>query len=660
LPAGLIDVIRRCLAKPVEERYASATQLADALRVVREERASGSAETAAQVARRRRARRAAPWVVGVVVVSVVALVAIRLSTRPTLAFASRDQILIADVDNQTDDEVFDTALRTALEYDLQQSPYAIVLDRNRIARTLELMRRDPASRIDEELGREICLFTGVKALVLPRILAAGEAYDLQAILIEPESGAHVDRIRVTARGKEDVLLNAVDDLTSGVRTRLGESLASIEDTDQQVSDVTTSSWEALRSLTLGHQHWRRSEYAEAADLFEDALEHDPDFVTARGSLGLLYLQFLGRAEEGKRLLREALGDADGVSKRERLMLQAVNHEFVEGDLGRALSDYDLILDLYPDSAAALNNRGKVLEKLGRFDEAVAEFEKMLEVDPRAQLALNSIWWNHMYYRRQPADAENVALRMIAESPEDPMARFRLGWTRVAQRRFAEAEEPLRRAVEIDPLHPYALPNLAHVLLANGSHEEAIPIYRQVRELILEERVGIRLPELDSHLALALRAVGRNEEAGQVLQTNLEQHRELEERPVWRLVYMAYLEACLGNHEGGGIVDPRGGRGRATRGGPVDRRRLRRGGRPRADEPPGRSDRVAVAVLPGRLFVDLLPARRSAFRIAAGRPEIGAARPDGTTLTTMQATVSRDVNEGGKLSIIRSGRSRGIH
>ena len=88
------------------------------------------------------------------------------------------------------------------------------------------MRRDPSTRIDENLGYDVCHFAGVRAFIQPRIFSAGEAYELEAVLIDPVKRRHVDRIRVTARGREDVLLQGIDSLTGKLRSRLGESIRS--------------------------------------------------------------------------------------------------------------------------------------------------------------------------------------------------------------------------------------------------------------------------------------------------------------------------------------------------------------------------------------------------------------------------------------------------
>jgi len=403
VPDDLVTLIERCLIKDADRRP-SAAELAKGLGALRAQTASGVTLPAGRPRRRRRIKQGLAWVSGIVVLAVVGIVALKGSREPSLAFEQRDRVLIADVDNQTGEPVFDLALRTALEVDLQQSPYVTVYDRNQVSRTLDLMRRSDAVTLDEELGREVCLFADVKALIVPRILSVGEAYELQVILVEPLSGRHVDSVRATAVGREEVLLHGVDEVTAQVRSRLGESLSSIEETDRPATDVTTGSWEALRSLTLAHRNWADGRLEPARALFEQALEEDPNFTAARGSLGLLLIQFLNEPERGRQLLRDALAGADGISKRERLMLQAVHHQFVEQDPEQALRDYTLILDLYPDMSPARNNRGQILVGLGRYEEAVREYELATEIDPLDAFPLGGLYWAHLSGLRDPVAA----------------------------------------------------------------------------------------------------------------------------------------------------------------------------------------------------------------------------------------------------------------
>jgi Flp pilus assembly protein TadD len=514
-PAEIASVIRKALAKDPARRYGSAKDMAADLRRLESTRGTGAFATAKRLSFRRRPRPV--WIAAGGVSLAAVAVAIWLLGKPGLAFENRDKLMVADVENLSGEAVFDLALRTAIEADLQQSPYVAVFDRPQISETLKLMRKDPAMKIDESVSYDICRFGGVRAFILPRILAAGEAYELQAIVVDPVGRRQVDRIRVTARGREEVLLKAIDELSDKLRSRLGESIRSITKADRPIAKVTTSSWEALNDFALGQAKWQDGKFSDAAKYFEMALAKDPEFVEARGSLGLVMIQFLRREAEGREMLRQALklAEAQDYPPRDLLKLKAVNKQFVEKDLAGALEEYRTLREVYPDFMPAWNNSGRILQALGRHDEAAAMYEKAAEVAPRNSIPVLNLWYSHCFFRRDIRAAEAAARKYAAMAPEVAGSRSLLGFTLAVQEKFAEAEREMRKAIELEPSHAYALPNLAHMLLASGKAAEAVPIYRKVIELGRGGGMGGD-PEVNAFdLAVALQETGNREEAARI-------------------------------------------------------------------------------------------------------------------------------------------------
>jgi tetratricopeptide (TPR) repeat protein len=514
-PTELAHVIRKALAKDPDKRYASAREMAGELRGLREAMSARAFPTAKKLSFRRRPRPV--WIAAGALSLAAVAVAVWLLSRPGLAFENRDKLMVADVENLTGDQVFDLALRTAIEAALQQSPYVAIFDKPQISETLRLMRKDPASKVDEVLGYDVCHFGGVRAFVLPRILSAGDAYELQAIVIDPVKRRHVDRIRVTAKGREQVLLRAIDELSDKLRSRLGESIRSIEKANRPVSEVTTSSWEALKEFSLGQARWQEGKPQEAAKFFELALEKDPEFVEARGSLGLVQIQFLRQEEKGQEMLRQALKNAEAQDypPRDLLKLKAVNKQFVDKDLTGALEEYRTLRELYPDFMPAWNNAGRILQSLGRHGEAAAMFEKAAELAPRNSIPLLNLWFSQNLFLKDIRAAETTARRYVAMAPELANTHSILGYTLAVQEKFPDAEKELRKAVELEPGQPYALPNLAHTLLAAGKAAEAVPIYRRVCELGPQGGMTGDPAVNAFGLAVALKEAGNREEAKRV-------------------------------------------------------------------------------------------------------------------------------------------------
>ena len=504
IPLGLEEVLRGVMAKDRERRTATAGEMAAELRRLRES-PSTTGTGIRQLDRRRRRRTLLLGGVAGITAVVIAVILVWQWSRPTLAFAVSDRLLVADVENLTDDEAFDLALHMALEADLKQSSYASVFQRHQVEQTLRLMRRPADSVIDEDLGRDICRFSGVRALVLPRIIGVGEAIELQAAIVDPQTGRHVEQIRVTAEGREEVLLKAIDKLTREVRSRLGESWDAIESADYPIAVATTASWEALHHFATGSDEWGRGNFVEAVRFYELALELDPEFATCRGSLGLLLLQFGSDPDRGREALQQALVDGETLPRNEYLMLRAVNRHFVDEDLEGALGEYELINGIYPDNMAAYNNRGRILMQLERFDEAQEMFDKAAELDAQSAFPLINLAFMNTVGRPNAALAEDSCRKLVELDPEVANYQSLFGWVLAVQGRYDEAREALEKTLDLEPEHPFAIPNLGYTLMADGNPDMAV-LYFQ-RNLARIRNHGLVDNERGAILELAMAMAG---------------------------------------------------------------------------------------------------------------------------------------------------------
>jgi tetratricopeptide (TPR) repeat protein/tRNA A-37 threonylcarbamoyl transferase component Bud32 len=539
IPMGLEEVLRGAMAKERDKRTATAGEMAEGLRELREVPSTVGSGMMPRAFVNRRRKVALGGVAGFIVVVVAVVLAWQWS-RPTLAFASRDRLLVADVENLTGEEAFDLALHTALEADLKQSPYAKLFQRHQVEQTLRLMRQSPDSVVDEKLGRDICRFSGIRALILPRILQVGDAYELQAAIVDPQTGRRVEQIRVTAEGREEVLLDAIDELAHEVRSRLGESLESIDRADFPISDVTTSSWEAMHYFALGSESWGRGDYKEAVRFYELAVDLDPQFATCRGSLGLLLIQRNIDPVRGREELSQAMADGEALPRDEYLMLRAANRHFVDQDLEGALGEYELINGIYPNNMAAYNNRGRILMALGRFDEAVVMFEKAAELDHQNSFPLVNLAFLHILYAPDASAAEEAARRLVTLDSDVANYHAFLGWSLAVQLRFDEAIEELERTLELEPNHRYALPNTGYTLLAAGNPGSAVLYLRRNLAMVREgeSRPGERGAIID--LVVAMSAAGDGDQVQGIVNEAQTRLYEQKDGEAWVLDDHAYL------------------------------------------------------------------------------------------------------------------------
>lgn len=156
-----------------------------------------------------------------------------------------------------------------------------------------------------------------------------------------------------------------------------------------------------------------------------------------------------------------------------------NHAVALADSGRfdeAKAECDRALALEPGDPAALAVRASVRRELGDLETALADYRASLSADPSYPIALRGASLVLVDLGRF-AEAEAMARAAIAVDDRDYVAMTLLGSIEARQGHLAEAEATLRRAVEIAPGHVNALINLGNVLLTAGKETDADSVYQ---------------------------------------------------------------------------------------------------------------------------------------------------------------------------------------
>ena len=310
----------------------------------------------------------------------LAIVAGALYLRSSRAHAitEKDSILLADFVNTTGDAVFDGTLKKALAVDLQQSPFLNVVSDERARHTLTLMGKSPEERVTPGIGREIAQRTGVKALLVGSIAGMGTQYVVTLDALNAATGDTLAEVQARADSKEQVL-KALDQSTTQLREKLGESLASIKRFDKPLEEATTSSLEALKAFTLGDEKHAEGDDLASIPFYKQAIELDPNFALAYARLGTVYNNYgqLATAEEYR---KKAFELKDRASERERLYITA--HYYADGgQLEKGNAAYELYKQTYPREVIPYINLSATELQLGDFDKALENAQEGIRVDP---------------------------------------------------------------------------------------------------------------------------------------------------------------------------------------------------------------------------------------------------------------------------------------
>ena len=198
----------------------------------------------------------------------------------------RDTIVLADFDNKTGDPVFDDSLQQALFIQLQQSPFLNVLSDRKVRATLRLMNRSGAT-LSADTTREICVRTSSKAMLLGSIAASGHGYVIDLKAVGCNSGDVLAETQEQAAAK-DTVLKALDGAASSVRSRLGESLSSVEKYATPLDRINYAISGGAESLQPGTQNESQKGTGGRLPYLKRAVELDPNFAVAYQSMSMVY------------------------------------------------------------------------------------------------------------------------------------------------------------------------------------------------------------------------------------------------------------------------------------------------------------------------------------------------------------------------------------
>jgi len=254
------------------------------------------------------------------------------------------------------------------------------------------------------------------------------------------------------------------------RLKLAESLLAtgeINASDAVYSEIVKKSPGVAEAYYgLGRIAVTRGNPSAAAELFRKACDLFPTYGAAHYALAQVEVK-LGKSEESQ----------------QQLTLFAKNKTIVP-PVEDPLRDEMRKLDM---AAGSHLDRGFQLEQVGRVEDAIAETEKALQLDPslvRAHINLIILYGRTGNLEK----AEEHYQAVVKLNPDQfPDAHYNHGALLIREGKLDDAEKEFRRALEIDPSHADAHNSLGYLLERAGTLAEAAAEYQKA----IEERPDFR-------------------------------------------------------------------------------------------------------------------------------------------------------------------------
>jgi len=510
LPEAVRDLeplVRRCLEREVEDRFASVDEVLTALE-------SGEAEEPRPVIKRlqRHQSRVVWGVVSLILVvaagwlffsrpTAVRTGAARATGAPTptlranaLAVVAFDNISGAETLAWMErgvPELFSTALSRSEKLDVYDS------------RRLAALRGEqlPANGLDPAEMTELLRQGGIGRMIGGSIFSSGGRLRLEAKVVDVETGEIISSSSAQGDMDADVFSlcgELIGPLLIALEIKLEENRAG----EMWLKEITTSSVEAYRAYLLGRAAFVESRWDEARIHYEAALVLDPDFLAPRLDLAGAYWN-LGDgnsakiAEQLERLhsmrdratAREVLEidlETAVIGEHPRDILRTARqlaslepenrvYSYLQGRGHFLLEEYEQCIEVLRPLVDARWNwawtyvlTGRSLQALGDTEAAAAIYELGMEITgntPELAYFVAGLELEH----GDPDAARSIfedALRhpLLTETPEyEARIRLRLAKSLVESGEQGAAAEHFRRVVELAPYAPSEADEARHAL-----------------------------------------------------------------------------------------------------------------------------------------------------------------------------------------------------
>ena len=193
---------------------------------------------------------------------------------------------------------------------------------------------------------------------------------------------------------------------SKFRTRVGESLASVERHGTPLAEATTSSLEALKAYSTGYRVAFTVGFSASVPHLERAIAIDPQFAMAYAVLGNLYSS-VGESVRSLQSTSKAYELRDRANDRDKFYIIANYQRQVTGNLERAQETCEIWAQTYPRDAHAHGLlSGFILQSSGKYEKSIEAAKKAIALDPDLAPAYANLAATYFNLNRLP-EAENT-------------------------------------------------------------------------------------------------------------------------------------------------------------------------------------------------------------------------------------------------------------
>jgi TolB-like protein/tetratricopeptide (TPR) repeat protein len=498
-------IIERCLAKNPAHRFHSAHDLAFALR-------SLSSSSSVPVARATPVRAARRWIGAAIAVVLLIAAAAGFFFWRSRGGGIIDSLAVLPFVNGGGGEEADwlgDGITESLITGLAHVPGVKVMSRNAVARY----------KGKETDAREAAGQLSVRAIVTGRVAARGTQLSVTAELVDARDGSELWGETYDRPASE--IINVEKEISARVSEKLRPAMTGEE--KQRVATKGTANPQAYQLYLKGKYFagkFTKEGFDKGMQYLRQAVAEDPNYASGWEGISYAY-QVADDAfvppSEALPLAREAALKAialdDSLSEGHTDLANV--YFWNDYDFPAAKKEFQRAIELNPKSSFAHEDYGWLLVTMGDAEGGIAEGRKSLEVDPLSVEAAVVLAQNYYLLRRYP-DALELIRKAIDQDPGYPLAYWFSGAVDLVQGKNKEAIAALTKGREVGGTD-WLVEALAAAYAADGDRAMAQKILNELDE---RSRHGGYVPQY--YLSYAYLALKDRERALAALEKDYQQ------------------------------------------------------------------------------------------------------------------------------------------
>jgi tetratricopeptide (TPR) repeat protein len=236
--------------------------------------------------------------------------------------------------------------------------------------------------------------------------------------------------------------------------------------------VTTTSNDAKTLFVEGRTLFDNIRFDEARDVFDKALQNDPNFALAN-----IYRAIVATTDKDfDRHLTKALNNKDQVSEGERLLIEAVNANAQNRPM-QAIALVKDALEQYPNDKRLHHQLANYYQSSNMTKEAEKELYKVIDLDDQFAPAYNNLGYLYKdmgdYEKAERSFNTYVSLLPEEANPHDSIADL---YTKMGE--YDLAIEHYNRALQLNPNFYFSKQKIGNNLVFKGLYEDGRKAYKE--------------------------------------------------------------------------------------------------------------------------------------------------------------------------------------